>query len=217
MKIIIIGGKGTAINIAESIIDARNNYNADAELIGFSIDDPLLGNSINGIPIVCTIPKLGSQYNRFQDVKYIFALYKPTVMKERVSLLNNLNLPPNKFTNFCHPLAYIASSSSIGIGNVFLAHTCVNSNARLGNYNIVNQNVIIEHDSTIGNSNFIAAGAIIGSHVNIEDGNFIGIHSSIRENVVVGSFNTIGIGAVLLQHIDSNKTMIGVPARPLNK
>lgn len=214
-KIIVIGGKGTSINIAESIKDASDNYNKPIELLGFCIDDPSLGDSINGIPILCKLPELNNQFGKYSDVKYIFTLYKPSRMKERVELLYAMNIPTEKYVTFIHPTSYIAPSSSIGIGNVILAHSCINSNVRIGNFNIFNQSVIIEHDTQIKKCNFFSAGAIVGSKVEIGDGNFFGIHSAIRENVNINDYNILGMGGVLLNSIFDGKTMIGVPAKEL--
>ena len=215
MKFIVIGGKGTAVNIAEAIIDAGKKFKSSDELLGFAIDDPALGCDINGIPIVCKVRDLNEKYAHYADVKYLFALYKPSVMRSRVDLLNSLNLPIQKFANFIHPSAYISVNCNIGVGNVLLHNVCINANVNMGNFNVLNQSVIIEHDTSIGNSNFFAAGAIIGSHVSITNGNFMGIHSSVRENVVMGSFNILGMGGVLLSSVNTDDILAGIPAKSL--
>ena len=38
-KIILIGGEGTAINIAEAIVDSINNHNYKAEFLGLANDN----------------------------------------------------------------------------------------------------------------------------------------------------------------------------------
>lgn len=215
MKIIIIGGKGTAVNIAEAIIDAHNNYGYKDELLGFAIDDPSLGKIINGIPVLCKISDIDSMYGKYSDVKLLFALYKPSVMESRVNLLRSLNFSDDRFTNFIHPLVYKANSAILGVGNIVLAHACINSNVLIGNFNIINQSVIIEHDTSISNSNFFAAGSIIGSHVKISNGNFFGIHSSVRESVEIANYNILGMGGVLLSNLESYKIVAGVPAKEI--
>lgn len=214
-KIIVIGGKGTSVNIAESIKNAQAKFNAPVELLGFAIDDSSLGDNINGIPILCKIPELQIKYGNCSDVKYLFTLYRPDVMKERVNLLNLMEIPYEKFATFIHPSCSIATSCSLGLGNVILENSCINSNVILGDYNIINQSVIIEHDVRISSSNFFAAGVVVGSKVTVGNGNFFGIHSSVRENVHIGNYNFLGMGACLLKSISQNKMLAGVPAKEL--
>lgn len=212
-KIIIIGGKGAAINLGDHIIHAINNFGAKYDLIGYCIDDESLGDQINGIQIICKLNELNAKFGRFKDVKYFFALYKPLFMEERVSLFQDMQLPIEKFINFIHPSAYIASSSVIGVGNVFLSNVVINSNARLGNFNTFNGNSLFGHDSRIGNHNIFAASSTISSEVIIGDGNFIGINASVVDSVIIGDYNTIGMSSSVLNDIDSRKTVVGSPAR----
>lgn len=39
-KVVIIGGKGTAVVIAEQIYDAQIRFGKEIEVIGFAFDDP---------------------------------------------------------------------------------------------------------------------------------------------------------------------------------
>ena len=114
-KIIIIGGKGAAVVLADQILHAVAKFNAPYEVIGYCIDDPSLGREINGIPILCKLEELAVKYNQVSDVKYFFALYKPTKMLDRVQLFQELDLPISKFTNFIHPSAFIALSADLGV------------------------------------------------------------------------------------------------------
>ncbi len=214
-KIIIIGGKGAAVVLADQILHAARFYNAPYEFIGFCIDDPNLGNNINGVPILCKINELNDKYNNLTDVKYFFALYKPSCMQERVKMFQNLNLPPQKFINFIHPSSYIAPSAELGIGNVVCSNVTINCNARIGNFNTLNGNVLFGHDTTLGNYNILAGSATISSEITIGDGNFIGLNSTIRDRVQIGDFNIVGMASAVLHDIESFRTVVGSPAREL--
>lgn len=209
-KIIIIGGTGTALNIAEGIKDAIINFKYPAEIIGFANDMDY--DDIGGFPIISKIKNI-SNFFVYDDVKFIYALYKPEVMSERSLLLQNLNIPKTKFTNFIHPSSYISSSLVIGNGNVVLQNCTIQNKCKIGNNNIISSNVVVEHDSCIGNSNFIAAGVVIGSNVQIESSNFIGLNSSIRENIVIKNNSFLGMGSVLVNNTNENEVLYGVPAK----
>jgi hypothetical protein len=44
-KVIVIGGKGTAVVVAEQIVDARTRYGVPIEFIGFAFDDPVVAGN----------------------------------------------------------------------------------------------------------------------------------------------------------------------------
>ncbi|MEW5943865.1 MAG: NeuD/PglB/VioB family sugar acetyltransferase [Pseudomonadota bacterium] len=211
-KVIIIGGKGTAINIAEQIVNATETYNAKIEFLGFAIDDESLGRSINGYPVLCKTTELGRKYSQL-DVKFIFALYKPQEMKKRVALLKSYGIDEKRFASFIHPSAYIGKSARLGVGNVVLSHTSIQSNVRIGNFNIINSGVAIEHDSSMKDCNFIAAGVCVGANVRINDGAFIGLNSTVREDVNIGDFAFVGMGSNVLRDVHAETTVFGNPAR----
>lgn len=214
-KIIIIGGKGSSVATAELIDSAHHQYNSAYEFIGFCIDDLSLGNEINGYPILCNRQQLMEKYAKYQDVKFIFSLYKPDCMEKRTELLKSMDIPLNKFTNFIHPTAYVAKSANIGLGNVISYNVVINNNTCIGNHNALYSHVVIEHDTIIGNSNFFAATSVIGSEITIGNGNFFGLNSSAIEHISIGDYNIIGMGAVAIHNIGNNKKVVGVPAREI--
>lgn len=216
-KIIIIGGKGAAVNLADHMIEAITRFNAPLELLGYSIDDLSLGSHINDLPVLCKICELDEKYGQYKDIRYFYSLYKPSCMEERVRLLESLNLPKDKFINFIHPSAYVAPSARIGTGNVILAHAIVNSNARLGDFNTINGNVLYGHDTQMGNHNIVAGCAAISSEIVIGNGNFIGLNSTLKDRIKVGDFAIIGMGSVVLNDVDSHTCVVGSPARLLSK
>ena len=176
-KIIIIGGIGTAIVIADQIYDAQKRFGQKIEVIGLALDDLSGGNEISGYPILCPINQLFDKYKKYDDVKFIYSLYRPDVMKERTKLLYDLQIPDEKFTNFIHPSVMVARSAIIGHGNVFLANVVINCNAIIGNYNTVNSGTLLGHDIKIGNNNYFAGQVCVGSGLTIGNQNFIGLNT----------------------------------------
>ena len=210
-KIIIIGGEGTAVNIAEALSDAINNYHYDAEFLGFA-NDNIEKEYINGIPICTKITEI-NKYYQYNDVKFIYALYKPGFMRERAALLKKLAIPYDSMINFIHPLSYVSSSIKLGKGNVILANSTIQNNVILGMNNIINSNVAIEHETNLGNSNFVSAGVVLGSKVHLSNECFIGLNSSVRENVIIEDNVFIGMNSLLLSDCKENEIWYGVPAK----
>lgn len=199
--IIIIGGKGTAVNIAEQIDDARRRFGAQQRVRGFAIDDTDLGESIAGFPVVCRIRDV-SEHARDIGAKVIFALYRPDVMRERVALLATYGLLPEIFTSFVHPHAYLARSASIGRGTVVFAHASLMKGVTVGDFCILNSQVIIEHDARVGSSCFLAAGACLGADVALGHGVFVGMQAVLRPGIAVGDFAFVNMGAVVTRDVE---------------
>ena len=212
MKIIFIGGRGTAIVVADQMWDAKQRFGMDIEVLGLALDDRSGGDEINGYPILCDIKDLYHKYGQYDDVKFIYQLYRPDVMRERTAILNNLNIPIEKFATFIHPSVMVAKSAKIGVGNVILANAVVNCNAIIGNFNTVNSGTLLGHDITIGNNNYFAGQVCVGSGLSIGNMNFIGLNTSIRNGITIGDGNIVGMSSNITKPVGDDNVLYGNPA-----
>lgn len=216
-KIIIIGGKGTPVVIAEQILDAIEKFDAKYELLGFAFDDETFGDEINGLPILDKTYNIYQNYMKYKDVFFIFSLYRSDLIKERIKLRDSYQIPLNRYINFIHPLATVTRSVSLGFGNVFLANVVINPNVKMGNFNTFNSNALIGHDTVLGDSNFVAGHSVIGSNLNIGNGNFFGLNCSVKNFVHMNDYNLLGMASNVVKDVDTNQILIGNPARPVNQ
>ena len=216
-KVVIIGGKGTAVVIAEQIYDAHIRYNMDVEVLGFAFDDPAYVGGINGWPVLCGTREVYDKFKKDNSVKFIYSLYRSDILKERIELRDSLQIPIERYYSFIHPSVYVAKSARIGVANVILANCAINCNVVMGDFNTMNTNSLIGHDTVIGSHNFIAAHTCIGSGLKIGNGNFTGLNSSLRNLVQVGDFNLIGMASNVVKNIGNNTKVVGNPAKELIK
>lgn len=214
-KVVIIGGKGTAIVIAEQIQDAIERFNAEYEILGFAFDDVPESGLINGWPVLCGTREAYEKYKEDKDIFFVFALYRSDLIKERTELRNSYNIPNERFLTFIHPSAVITKSVKIGKGCIVLANSVINSNAKLGDFCYLMSNVLVGHDTVIGDNNFLAAHSCIGSGLNIGNYNFFGISSNLRNFAKIGDNNIIGMGSNILIDIEDNSVVVGNPGRIL--
>ena len=216
-KIIIIGGKGTPVVIAEQILNAVDKYSIKFELLGFAFDDESFGDEINGIPILDKTYNVYDRYKQFEDVYFIFSLYRSDIIEERIKLRESFQIPIEKYVTFIHPLATVARSAQIGYGNIILANVVINPNVKMGNFNTFNSNSLVGHDTVMGDNNFVAGHSVIGSNLKIGNGNFFGLNSSSKNFIKIDDYNIIGMAANLVKDVQSKQIMIGNPANPLFK
>ena len=83
-KVVIIGGKGTAVVIAEQIYDAQIRFGKEIEVIGFAFDDPAFLGGINGWPVLCGTKAAYEKFKDDADIKFVFAMYRSDLLKERI-------------------------------------------------------------------------------------------------------------------------------------
>lgn len=217
MKIVLIGGRGTAIVIADQIWDAKQRFGMDIEVLGLALDDHSGGDDVSGYPILCDIKDAYEKFKKYDDVKFIYQLYRPDSMDERTKILMDLHFPLEKFANFVHPSVMLAKSVRMGYGNVFLANTVVNCNANIGNFNTFNSFDLIGHDCQIGDNNYVAGHVSIGSFLKMGNRNFIGVNSSINNGITIGDSNFIGMLSNVTKSLENHQLVYGNPAKPKEK
>lgn len=214
-KIVIIGGKGTPVNIAEQIYDAQHRFGQKVEMLGFAFDDDALGPEINGFPVLCKTTEAKEKFQKYSDVRFIFSLYRSDKIRERAMLRDSYNIPLEKYYTFIHPTAYIAKSSQIGLGCVIQSHCVINPNTVIGNHNTFNAACLVGHDTVIGHSNFFAAHTVIGSGLLLKDYIFTGLNSSLKNMVTIENGAIVGMASNVTKNVHENDVVIGNPAKPL--
>lgn len=212
-KVIILGGIGTAVNIAEQMQDAIDKYGLKDEFLGFAFDNESFGDTINEFPVLCKTREAFDLYGGFNDVYFMYQLYKPDALKERAGWLPEFKIPTERYYNFIHPTATISRSVQMGFGNAIQAGCVIGSSAKMGNHNTFNSTCLFGHDTTIGNHNFFAAHSLIGSNVKMGNYVFMGLNSAVNNMIEVGDNTMIGMGSNVLKNVTGNQVLIGSPAK----
>lgn len=103
------------------------------------------------------------------------------------------------------------------------AFTCIDRATLEGEATVIGEGtkidnlVHIAHNVKIGKHCLIVAGSVIGGGVIMGDRVYVGIGAMIKNKVKIGNDVTIGMGAVVLQDIPDGWTVIGNPAKRLEK
>lgn len=211
-KIVIIGGKGSAVVIAEQIYDRQEKF-ADVEFLGFAFDDPSFYPEISGFPVLCKTYEAWETYRDYEDVKFVFALYRPDMIKERIELRGSYGIPLERYANFAHQSAYVARSALMGYGNIILANSVINPHVQMGNFNTIQSGTLIGHDTVMGDSNFFAAQCAIGSNNKIGSGTFFGLHATMNNYISVGDYAFVGMASNVVKSVPEDVLVYGNPAR----
>ena len=119
------------------------------------------------------------------------------------------------FFNVRHPSAVIANTSQIGIGTFLAAQSIVAPNAQVGNHCIVNHAAVIDHDCIVGDFTHVAPQSCLGGGVKVGRGVLIGTGAIILPGITIADYAVIGAGAVVIQNVAAEVTVVGNPAKPI--
>jgi sugar O-acyltransferase (sialic acid O-acetyltransferase NeuD family) len=135
----------------------------------------------------------------------------------RRALVERLEAEGRRLVTLVHPSAVVARSAILEPGCVVFPNVVVGAQSVVGRGTIVNRGALIGHHTTVGAHAFVGPGANIAGGVHIGDEAYVGIGSIIRDDRSVGANATIGAGAVVVADVEPGVTVIGLPARPIER
>ena len=120
------------------------------------------------------------------------------------------------------PTVRLLSDNRIGPGAIFCDHSMVTSNARIGAFFHANIYSYVAHDCIIGDYVTFAPRVHCNGNVHIGDHAYVGTGAMIKqgtsdEPLAIGPGAVIGMGAVVTRSVPPHTTVVGNPARPLER
>lgn len=135
----------------------------------------------------------------------------------RLNLINKLSEAGFQCPKLIHPAAVISQNVEIGFASVIMPNVTINIDCIVEEGCIINSASIIEHDCQIRKGAHISPGAKLGGNVKVGECSWVGIGASILPGVKLGKNVTIGAGAVVINNIEDDVTVVGNPARIVAK
>lgn len=125
-----------------------------------------------------------------------------------------------EFPTLIHPRAVLDGALGrieLGRGNVICAGSVFTCDVRVGDFNHFNLNTTVGHGAVIGSYNVINPGSNLSGGVTIGDRILVGTGAQILENLRISDNATVGAGALVNRSVSPGNTVVGVPARPLER
>jgi sugar O-acyltransferase (sialic acid O-acetyltransferase NeuD family) len=210
--IILWGGTGQA-KVVRPIIESRGS-----RVVAVFDDTPDLPPPFPDVPLYCGMDGfrewLRSQ-SRDGEFGFCIAIGNPhgRVRMKYHELLVAAGLIP---VTVAHRSAQIAANA-VGHGCQFMAGSIVNPEARLGNQCIINTKASVDHECILADGVEIAPGATLCGLVVLGTGVWIGAGATVLPRVHVGEDSIVGAGAVVNKNVPAGVTVVGVPAKPVQR
>lgn len=199
-KVVIIGASGHGKVIADIILKAGD------EVVGFLDDNPNLGETFIGFPVLGKV----ADAIAYQDNKFVIAIGNADI---REKIANQLDV---NWYIAIHPAAVISSIGVvIGEGTVVMANAVINSDAKVGKHCIINTGAIVEHDNYLDDFVHISVGAKLAGNVKVGRKTWVGIGSQVIQCKNICSEVVVGAGATVISDIQEKGTYVGLPARKI--
>jgi len=182
------------------------------DIIGFLDDTIPAGSIVKGLPVLGGHQTLGQHSS---PINVILALGDPQVKKK---IRSQIHSPYVKFPVVIHPSVVIQDPFSVSCGEgSFIGAGCVlTTDIVIHQHVLINISSTIGHDASIGSFTSVMPGVNISGNVQVGEGVLIGSGACIRNKVSIGENARVGMGAVVLNDVQRDVTVAGVPAKILN-
>jgi sugar O-acyltransferase (sialic acid O-acetyltransferase NeuD family) len=207
---VIIGAKGFAIQLTDVIL--QNNENANLNYFdNINTTTHLLFNKYKIFHSELEV----SNYFKNSSTDFCIGVGDPINRRKFSHLFKSLG---GKLNSVISPFAHIGKLNvAIKDGVNILTGSIIESGVTIGEGCLINLNSTITHESTIGDYTTISPGVHVSGECTIGDNCFLGTGCVILPKIKIGNNVTIGAGAVVNKNIEDNQTVVGIPAKPINR
>lgn len=205
-KLAILGASGHGKVVADTALQVGWD-----EVLFF--DDAWPDLTMNdGVPVIGDTNHLLSSVDQFAGAIVAIGNNRVRLRKVQCLVKAGFALP-----SLLHPNASVAKDVVIELGVVVFAGAVVQPGSQLGLASIVNTGATVDHDCTLASSVHVSPGANLAGGVEVGECSWIGIGACVNQYLTIGADVTIGAGAAVINDLPDGETVVGVPARVVDK
>ncbi|MFW1940857.1 acetyltransferase [Acinetobacter junii] len=191
----------------------RDGLTAELYFIDDRFDQPTVWNGHSAV-----------NYATFQQLqassKHVVIAIANSRIREKIAL--QLQQDEIKMWSICADNVVLMDEVDLGEGSALSPFVTVTSNIRIGKCFHANLYSYVEHDCLIGDYVTFAPGVKCNGNIHIHDHAYIGAGAVIKQGtpnqpLVIGQGAVVGMGAVVTKSVPAGVTVVGNPARIMQK
>ena len=209
--IVIFGSGGMAREVA-FLIEQINSVTPQWNILGYvEIDRERVGQQAGKYRVYCTEEELLDM-----TLSAAVGIGTPAVIHKIASrFAGRANI---SFPNLIHPSVIRDEPGvTLGRGNIICAWNSFTTGIAIGSFNIFNINCTYAHDVRIADYCVFSPGINVSGGVEVGSRCLVGTGATILQYLKIGDEVTVGAGSVVTKDVAAGTTVVGVPAKPLNR
>lgn len=217
MRIVLIGAGGHGKVALEALRDVRSGRARKRAytVTGFlDADATLSGSIVAGVPVLGGIDLL-PRLARARRVGGAFVAIGDN--RTRLHYMHVVRQAGIPLISAVHPAAVVSASATVGDNVLVAAGATVSAESVLCDGAIVNTGAVVDHECVVAEGAHVCPAAALAGRVRVGEGAFLGLGCRVIQCLTVGAWATVGAGAVVLQDVPEAATVVGVPAKRIDR
>jgi len=215
MRLIVAGAGNAGLKVLQIITDSHDAGDREYEIAAF-IDDSLeKGSDFYGYPVIgrmSDLDEVEETVGPLETLGLVSAIGEPNI---RVKVLDRIAHRFKIFPNMVHPSAQVSGFADLGKGNVICQNAVVQPEASIGDFNVIKAGAAVGSYSRITEYCTMGTNSVTQCRATLLPGSSMGGGALIIEDVTLGQRSHVGPNSLLTRDLDSDTTVLGVPARRL--
>lgn len=207
-RVVVLGGPGDGLVVAEAIRQATAAGH-NVELYGFLNDVLAPGEILQSAPV---LGRFEDWRGLDSDVMFVPAVQKVKDMQARVSRIESLKIPDERWTSVVHPCAVVSSDVHIGVGAFIASFATVQPESRIGRFASLRSGATLGHHSVIEDHAYVGPNATMCGRSKLEFAAHLGPGAVLLDNKTLGAFSVAGIASAVTKSVPDFWVVFGNPA-----
>ena len=137
-----------------------------------------------------------------------------TALARRRELFGRLRAAGLATPALVHPRASVSASAAVGDGAALFPGVVLGAGVRVEANAVLYSAAVAEHDCRIGEHAWLSPGVVLAGGVTVQAGAFLGAGAVVVPGRTIGRRAMVAAGAVVVEDVEPDATVVGVPARP---
>ena len=212
MQPVVIIGAGAHARETLDVVDAINAQAPTYDVLGYVVerDFGTPGALVNERPILGDFDWFAGHV---PTVQAICAVGAPELRRRLALRAADAGV---RFCSVVHPSVLLTRRVTWGCGVVLCAGCVLTTQVQIADHVHINIGCTVSHDSVLEDFATLAPGVHAAGGVVFREGCNVGVGSTIAPRRAIGAWSVVGTGAVVIDDVPDNSTVVGVPATVRN-